>query len=197
MKFLILFFISSLALSSNVGMSSMPLTEYKNSFSTEIFTNINENYSDPGIQLQYLYSATKKIGFDGGLRISKEDRIGLFVAGSYVFFKDYNNQPRLSLRGFFERDRINSLDLNSFGASPTISKGLNFFGVHTYPYAALPTKLVIIENSDDLEFASSLSLGVATKIPFEQMKDFVAIVEGNINLKNTSNNLSLGLSMNF
>ncbi len=196
MKLIIACIFSLSTFASNIGMSSMPLSQYKNALSAE-FTMALEDSTNPGVQVQYLHSATKRIGFDGGMRLSSNDRFGLFLGGSYVFFKDYNNQPRFSLRGFYERESINSVDFNNFGFAPIVSKGFSIMGIHAYPYAALPTKLVIIEDSEDVQLASSLSLGVTSKLPFKNFEKIMAHIEGNINLKNTANDLSFGLSMNY
>ncbi len=187
---------SSSLLASNVGVSSIPLHEYKNMFSLEYNQQLRGS-TNPGMQVQYLHSATKKIGFDAGLRISKGDYLGFVAGATYEVLPDYNNQPRFSLRAFYERDNWNGADFNNFGMSPTVSKGLNFNSVHLYPFLALPTKISIFEDSDEVNLASSLAIGLNGKIPNSKFKNIQAYLEANINLKNTVSNLSLGGSIKF
>jgi len=181
---------------SNVGISSIPLSEYKNMFSLEYNQQLSGS-SNPGMQVQYLFSATKKIGFDAGLRIATDDFLGFVAGASYEVLPDYNNQPRFSVRAFYERENWDGADFNNFGASPTVSKGFNFNSVHLYPFLALPTKISIFEDSDDVNLASSLALGFSGKIPNSKFRNIRAHIEANINLKNTFSNLSLGASLNF
>ncbi len=188
--------LSTSLLASNVGVSSLPLHEYKNMFSLEYNQQLSGS-TNPGMQVQYLYSATKKIGFDAALRISKNDYLGFVAGATYEVLPDYNKQPRFSLRAFYERENWDGADFNNFGISPTTSKGFNFNSIHLYPFAAAPTKISIYEDSDDVRLASSLAFGVNGKIPNSRYQNIQAHIEANINLKNTISNLSLGASIKF
>ena len=84
--------------------------------------------------------------------------------------------------------------ITTLSMTPTVSKGLNMWGLDGYPFVALPIGIGLNGDSKTYETLLSLAAGWTGKIPVKMMEKFTTSVELNLGLKDTYTGLFLGLA---
>jgi hypothetical protein len=181
---------------SIVGVSMHPFGTNENILNSEVTSRFS-NGSSNGMQLRYLHSFNSKFNVDGGFRVFKNNSSTLFAAATYEIFPDFGNQPQIALKAIYEKDRLNGVNVNNFGIVPTIGKGYDFWGYPAYPYIGIPLKLSLIDDTDEYQYISSVTIGATGNVPFEGFESVLANLEANVDVENSYSYIALGLSMNF
>lgn len=181
--------------SSLVGVSVHPMKEGDKLIHPE-FVNRFTSGSSQGLQVRYLHNFTDKLNADAGLRVFRRDISTFFASGTYELYPDYDSQPQIALKAFFERERNDTIDSNIFGIAPVVSKGYSFQGYPIYPYASLPLRMQLID-TEQYKIASALTLGLSAELPFQNFSNVLGNVELNIDIDNSYSYLALGLAMTF
>ena len=185
---------SSSAFAYGLGQVTMPTGESHHSIGAEVLGIVNKG-AGLGVQGRYLWRANEELSLDAGAGLSGGDRSNRFFVGSdYMLLPDYENQPRISVKGQIENAEEFGKRRNILSLAPTVSKGFYVKGYEAYPFIALPVGLNL--NSDNQTYKTSVqvNLGLSGKIPFEGMNQYIAHLEGNINLKDSYNSVALGMS---
>lgn len=189
-------FISTQVFAYGLGLSTHPFEENKKVITTEATgTLANNSGSGGGIQARYYQRVGRDLNVDGGFGVSSSTAArSLFVGTDYMFFPDYGNQPRLSLKGTFANVRELDQAKNNIGLTPTVSKGFNLQGHEIFPFFALPTHVSLDWNGNQYRGASAVAMGLTSQIPFDGFEKLTANLEANLNLKNSYTGMFLGIS---
>ncbi|MBF0360047.1 MAG: hypothetical protein HQK49_03510 [Oligoflexia bacterium] len=184
----------SQAAAYGMGISSFPLSPRTGTLTTE-YSQFISNGSGMGLQARYTYKLSNQISLEGGVGMAdslKSKRI--FAATDIEFYPDLENMPRLSVKPFVERASEFNNTKNIIGVAPTASKGYILWGKTAYPFIALPMGAVLDSNAQAYNFRTHLALGLVGNLPLEGHEKLIVNLEGNLNIKNSSSALYLGLS---
>lgn len=108
----------------------------------------------------------KKSTLDVGLGIAGGERSGRLFAGyDHEIIPDYESQPRLSVKAFFENSKEFEARRNILGIAPSISKGFSFWGHEAYPYLSLPYGISLNGTTQTYQSTLSANLGVTGLLP--------------------------------
>lgn len=185
--------ISSIA--STIGVSNHPFLMKKNIISTE-FNNYLNDGSGMGLTAKYLRKIDDSLSIDAGFGFTDGERASNFSVGADMqIIPDYGRQPKFSLKAIAETENNDSERINSFGISPTISKGFAFWGKEAFPFVALPMKVSLNANNKEYETSTALALGMTGRIPFEGVKNLVGNIEANLSLRNSYSAIVMGVSL--
>ncbi len=190
----------SLSFAYGVGYASFPLQEKKLLLSPE-FTALLSHGGGAGVQGRLTFKPNQPFVVEGGFGAGTGDHsMRLFTGADYEIFPDYQNQPRISVKGFYEYAREFKKGINIIGAAPTISKGFNFWGREAFPYFSLPFALGLHDATKTYQSRLNMSLGITGKIPQEIQgnQQWVANIETTVSLKDSYGGvfLSLGYPLN-
>lgn len=183
------------ASASTIGVSAHPFTMKKHIFTTEVGSYLS-NGSGTGITAKYFQRVNDKVNFDAGFGITDGDRASrMFMGADVEVTPDYGRQPRFSVKGFLETEKIDDDRVNSFGAAPTLSKGFSFWGNEAFPFVSLPVKISLNDNTSKYETVTALATGITGRLPVAGMRDLTGNVEANFSLRNGYTALVMGLSL--
>lgn len=181
------------ALASTIGISNQPFVMNKHIISTE-FNSFMSNGTGAGIGIKYTQKYSDNLNFDIGAAFTNGDRASRISAGAdFSIIPDYGRQPKVSVKGLLISESIDGDRINSFGAAPTISKGLVFWGNEAYPYAALPITVNLNNDTNEFETATALATGITGRLG--QTNGLVGNIEANFNLQNSYTALIMGVSL--
>jgi len=189
-------FLSGIAQASIVGVSTHPLEGGSHLINTEFISDFG-NEDSYGVQAKYLHQLSSRLNLDAGFRVLKSDFSSLLLSGTYELFPDYEYQPQISLKAFYEFENFSSGNRNHLGLAPILGKGFSFWGVPAFPYVSAPIGVRLDNDSSETQLVSSVVLGVSGKIPYENLSKVIANLETNLNLKNSSSSVALGVSVKF
>lgn len=198
MKYLILLgiFIVKSAFGT-VGLSSHPFTMKKQVITTE-FNNYLNNGEGAGLTAKYFQRMNEQINVDAGFSISDGERSSRVFAGAdFQMIPDYGRQPRISVKGLMESVRFQDERINSFGAAPTISKGLLIAGKEAFPFIALPMAVNLNTETNEYFTSTAVAMGITGKLPFDGYDEIVANFETNMSVRNSFSSVVFGLSLPF
>jgi hypothetical protein len=177
-----------------VGVSTYPMSPEKKVLTAEA-TGIVSSKGGVGLQARYTQRITNELTADAGLGISGGERSSRFFAGAdYELLPDYQNQPRVSLKGIFESASEFDARNNIIAVAPTVSKGLDMWGQEVYPFAALPYGVGLNSDTKTYETTLNASLGAISKMPIEGYENLTASVEATINLKDSWSGIFFGVT---
>jgi len=175
------------------GVSTYPMLMDNKFLSTEITGDFSAN-GGLGFQGRYTQKINQSTIVDAGVGFSGGDRTGrIFASIDYEIFPDYQKQPRISTKAFYENSAEDGQRKNIIGVIPTFSKGFNFWGQEAYPYASVPMGVSLDKNNKSYDTFLKLSLGISGKIPYESLKHLTASVEGTLNIKDSYSGLYMAL----
>ncbi|MFZ4712674.1 MAG: hypothetical protein ACOYL6_03075 [Bacteriovoracaceae bacterium] len=189
--------ISSQVFAYSMGVSTHPFEVDKKVITTEATGTMATNAgSGAGIQARYYQRLTQEMHVDGGFGVSSSTATArtLFVGSDYMFFPEYQNQPRISLKGMLSNTKERELSRNNLGMAPTVSKGFVIQGQEIYPFLALPMGISLDNKNNQYKGTSALSFGATGNIPVDGFQKLTANLEANINLKNTYSSVFMGVS---
>lgn len=176
------------------GLSSFPLQDKKTMLTTEMVGDTTGS-KGMGIQARVTQRLNSAVLLDGGLGFSDGDRGSrIFVGTDVELYPDYENQPKVSVRGFLENAKEFNSRRNIFGVSPTVSKGFAINEHPIYPFASLPIGLTLDSKTNKYEVKTSIALGASSALPLEGFEHLLLSSELNINLRNSFTGIFFGLS---
>ena len=183
------------ASASTIGVSAHPFTMKKHIFTTEVGSYLT-NGTGTGITAKYFQRVNDRVNFDAGFGITDGDRASrMFMGADVEMTPDYGRQPRFSVKGSLETEKIDGERINSFGAAPTISKGFSFWGNEAFPFVSLPVKISLNDSTSEYETVTALATGITGRLPVAGMRDLTGNVEANFSLRNGYTALVMGLSL--
>ena len=177
-----------------IGYSTHPLTLDKKVVSMEA-TGITSGNGGVGIQARYTHKIKESVNMDAGIGMGGGDRSSrVFMGMDLELFPDYQNQPRISLKGMLENAKVGEMRLNTISVAPTVSKGFSFWGKEAFPYVAIPFGVMLNDDTQTYETSLNLSLGATAPMPFEGMRNLTAQFETTVDIKDSFTAVFLGLS---
>ena len=180
-----------------IGLSSYPLEADTKYISAE-FTGITSAGGGVGLQGRYTQKLNEKSAYDFGLGMAGGEHSGRLFAGyDYELYPDYQTQPRVSLKGYFENSKEFNSRRNIVGVAPSISKGFTFWDREAFPYFSLPYGLSLDSSNQTYNSVLSANIGVTGvfKIHMDgQDKTLTANAEAIIGLKDSFSGLFFGFA---
>ncbi len=187
--------LSSAAMASTVGISNHPFLMKKHVISTE-YNNYQNSGAGMGLNINYLRKVSDELNFNAGFGSTNGERGSKFFLGADMqIIPDYGTQPRVSIKGLLETERVDGDRINSFGIAPTLSKGLAFWGNEAFPFIALPIKLNLNENEREYQTSTAIAAGITGRLPFADFKNVVGNIEMNVSLENSYSAFVMGVSL--
>lgn len=174
-----------------MGLSAHDFTKGKLFLTGEVFAKLN-NDTGGGVQLQGTFRVDEKIKVNGGYAYhSGISNHRFFVGADYEVFPDYRDQPRVSVKGLLEAIIPKHGSRFSIGLAPVISKGIAVDDKYLYPFISLP----IFRNMGSYKSFWQMALGLGTTLNLNS--EFIINFEANIELKDYSSSILLGISKAF
>lgn len=181
------------AMASTIGLSNQPFVMNKHIVTTE-FNSFMSNGTGAGLGIKYTQKYTDDLNFDAGIAFIDGDRASRITGGAdFRLLPDYGRQPRVSVKGLLISESIGGDRINSFGAAPTVSKGMVFWGKEAYPYASLPITVNLNNDESTYETATALATGITGRLG--ESNGLVGNIEANFNIQNSYTALVMGLSL--
>lgn len=188
--------VSAESFAYGLGVSTHPFEIDKKVITTQATgTMANNNGTGAGIQARYYQRLTQELNLDGGFGVSNSTQErNLFFGTDYVLFPEYQNQPRVSLKGLISNSKEENLNRNNLGLAPTVSKGFVIRDREIYPFIAVPMNVSLESKENQYKGTAALAFGATGNLPIQGLEKLTASVEANLNLKNTYNSAYLGVS---
>ncbi|MDA9793051.1 hypothetical protein N9B72_00560 [Bacteriovoracaceae bacterium] len=177
-----------------VGVSTHPFTLKNKVITTEVTGNFSGG-SGVGVQGRYFQRINQDLNVDAGFGISGGERSSrIFLGADYLLYPDHNKQPRISMKGTFEKLREFEASYTALGLTPTVSKGFVFWGNEAFPFVALPIKLGLDSDTSRYQTISSLAMGITGRLPINGYRHLIGNIEANLDIKNSYTGLYFGVS---
>ncbi len=184
----------SLSFAYGLGLNTYPLQERRLFLSPELVALLDDA-SGVGVQGRLTYKLNSNFKFDGGFGVGTGDRsIRLFLGSDMEIFPDYQNQPRFSVKAFYEYAREYKNGINIIGLAPTVSKELDFWGHKGHPYVAIPVALGMHTPSSTYKTRLNLSAGLTSSIPAINNVPMIGTFEATFNLKDSYGGFMMGVA---
>ena len=182
------------SMANTVGVSAHPFVLKNKAVQTE-FTGNFSGGSGVGVQARYIHKINQDLRLDGGVGIQAGERSSRVILGAdYLLYPDHRNQPRISMKGTYERLREYSRAIDAIGITPTISKGITIGGNEAFPFIALPVKLKLDSDSQSYERSTSLAMGMTGPLPIKGYRHLIGNIETNVDIKNSYTGLYMGVT---
>lgn len=190
----LLFFIVSTSLKASVvGLTTHELGDEARLLTLETAAYMNRRH-EMGFGLRYTHGIQQGQLLDIHAGSAQHSRGFNFGAGmDFEILRDEGSQPRISLKPFYQHQKVAGSKQTNLGAAPTLRKALNILETNFYPYIAVPMGVQIDSSDDEFVYLASLSLGASMAIPNTQDK-LVVSVEGNKNLGASNDSLGALIS---
>lgn len=191
---LYVFFLVTSAHSNEVGWSVYPLKENQKIITAQ-FGGVFSGEGGYGITASYLQKLSPKWDVEAGAGFTGGDEgFTLYGAGNYELFPDYDKQPKVTLKGWYQYSDVSSSSVNRFYISPLVSKSTVLWGAETFPYVGIPTGVNLNYDNKQYSLFSALTLGISGNIPWEKMKNVMMLVEAKLNITGAYSGISFGFS---
>ncbi len=177
---LTLLIFTAFAQASIIGVTTHPLSRDARVFSAEM-TGYMSQRNEMGAGVRYTQ------GFHGNLLDvtvagGQNSRNMILGAGmDFEVLREDLNQPRVSVKPYFQQLNFERNASTLLGAAPTLRKGFAALGNEVFPYISLPNGLKLDNNTQEFVFYSSLTFGASVAIPQSQER-LVLSLEANKNL---------------
>lgn len=195
MKFLIfsLLILSFSSLASVVGISAHQHSEEARVLSVETAGHFSHRHEmSAGLRYTHGFSDSELMDIAiGSGQYSRGLTLGLGM--DFELLKDEGNQPRFSLKPFFQHQKFDSTKHSNLGFAPILRKGFNVSGLDFYPYFALPSGMLLDSETDEFKYFAEATLGMSFAIPGTQEALALAF-EGSKNLGSANDYLGLNIS---
>jgi hypothetical protein len=186
--------LSGAAFAYGTGVSSFPLQPERGVISAE-FTGITSTGGGMGLQTRYSHKIQDKLVLDAGIGMGGGERTNrLFAGADYELFPDYQNQPRISTKFFFENAEEFNTRRNALGFAPTISKGFAFWGEEAYPFFALPVAVNLDSKTNTYATTFNANLGITGHLPIEGYRHLMGTLEATLDIKDSYTGFFMGVS---
>ncbi|MFL5784087.1 MAG: hypothetical protein ACJ76H_05715 [Bacteriovoracaceae bacterium] len=180
-KLLLLFFLLTLpAFASIVGVTTHPLSDRARVLSAEM-TGYMSQRNEMGAGVRYTQGFKRNL-LDltaGGAQSSRSMILGAGM--DFEVLREDVNQPRVSVKPYIQQMNFDKNTMTLTGVAPTLRKGATVNGKEFFPYLSLPNGMKLDNNSQELVFYSSMTVGASMAMPRSQEK-LVLSLEANKNL---------------
>ena len=176
---------------SVIGITTHPLNEEARVLSAEM-TGYMSQRQEMGMGLRYTQEVNPGQRLDIAVGSAQYSR-GLFLGGGMDFelLHEEGNQPRISLKPYYQYQKFEGDKQNLMGAAPTIRKGFSIEGYEFFPYLAFPSGIKIDSATDTYDYYASATLGASMPFPGAEGEKFLLSFEGNKNLGASSDYLGV------
>ena len=182
------------AYANEIGWSTYPLKENQRILTAQ-FGGVFSSGGGMGVTASYLQKLSQKWDVEAGAGFTGGERgFTLYGAGNYEIYPDYEKQPKVSIKGWYQYSNEYDSSVNRFYASPLVSKSTLLWGNEAFPYLAIPTGVNLNYDNKQYSLFSALTLGISGNIPWEKMKNMAMILEGRLNITGSYSGLSFGFS---
>lgn len=184
MKILILtfLFIPFTLLASVMGVSTHPFNDEARVLSAEMTGYMSQRH-EMGAGLRYTQEVARYKTLDFSVAGGQDSRALLMGGGmDFELLSEDMNQPRVSIKPFFQYQKFEASTSNLIGAAPSIRKGFSVQGNEFFPYLALPTGIKIDSATDEFVYYASMTFGISMPFPGAQNEKILLSVEGNRNM---------------
>jgi hypothetical protein len=171
MKYLsILFFIFSTNLySSVIGISSYPLHRKAQVVSAEM-TGFMGAEREVGMGLRYLQKLNTIQTVDVSASGGQERQAWQMGAGlDFKILAEEGNLPRLTIKPYWQYQKIDRENYVTTAVAPTISKGFVIQGYEFYPYVSIPSGIRTINSTNEFTYLAAANLGAVLPVPDERL----------------------------
>lgn len=191
---LILLSLSNTLYASIVGITPHALSDEARVLTAEMAAYMSQR-REMGMGLRYTHGITPGRLLDITVGSGQNSR-GFYFGGGMDFelLHDEGNQPRISIKPFYQHQRFDSNNLSVVGAAPTLRKGLNILEQDFYPYLAFPSGIQVDSSDDSFKYFGSLTLGATAPLPVASGKELMAGFEASKDLGASSDYLSASIS---
>lgn len=180
--FILMILISTPAFSSVTGVTTHPLSDEARVISGELMGFFNRRH-EMGAGLRYTHAVLDGHLLDLGIAGGQYARSFTMRAGlDFELLDEESSQPRVSIKPFWQNQRINRESYSVLGAAPTLRKSVSLEQFEFYPFIGLPNGIAIDGENDELDFYSSVSFGASMPFPGAQNDKLALTLEGNKNL---------------
>ena len=180
---------------SVIGISNQPLTMNKHIVTTELDSFVSDG-TGTGVMARYTYNANERLKFDAGFGFTDGDRSSRMVLGAdMMLIPDYGRQPKASIKGLMISEEIDGVRYNSFGAAPTLAKGIVIGGNEAYPFLALPMTVGLNADDNTYETTMAVATGITGNLNVGGMRDVIGSFEANFPIDNSYTAFVMGLSI--
>ncbi len=187
--------VSFSAMANVIGISNQPFMMKKHAITTE-FNNYTSKDGGMGLTARYFRHLSERVSMDAGFGFTDGDRASRFILGSDIeLIPDYGRQPRISVKGLLTSETFDGERLNSFGAAPTLSKGLAISGKEVFPFISLPMMVSLNEDSKKYETSTAIALGATGRLPIAGAESLIGNIEANMSLRNSYSSIVMGVSL--
>lgn len=193
MKYLsILFlFFSSYSYSSIIGVSSYPLHRNAQIISAEM-TGFMGTEREVGMGLRYLQKLNSIQTIDIAASGGQQERAWQVGAGlDFKILSEEGNLPRLSVKPYWQSQRIGVENFVTTAIAPTVSKGFVIQGYEFYPFVSIPSGIRTASSTNQFTYLAAANFGAVLPVPQERL---LLSFEANRNFGASTDYLSLLIS---
>ncbi len=196
MKYILLclLIVSFKSLASVVGISTHPLNDEARVLSAEMTGYMSQRH-EVGMGLRYTQELDRGQLLDLVAGGAQESR-GLFLGGGMDFeiLREDVSQPRLSMKPYYQYQKMDNFKQYLIGAAPTMRKGFSVNGNEFFPYLAVPTGIKVDSSNEKFDYYASLTLGASLPLPAAGGDKLLLSFEGNKDLGASSDYLGVLVS---
>ncbi len=194
---LLFIFVSFSTFAANIGTVTHPIALNQKQVTTE-FDGVTSTGGGIGVQIRYTQKVLEQVKLEAGVGMSGGEYSGrAFLGADFQILEDYDYQPRVSMKTYYENAKEFGGRLNKLGVAPTASKGFNISGREIFPFVALPFAVNLNGDSNTYKTSLNLNLGATGKLSINSMENLVGNLEAMINLKDSYTGAFAGVTYTF
>lgn len=193
MKYLSILFLlfSSHLYSSVIGISSYPLHRNAQIISAEM-TGFMGTEREVGMGLRYLQKLNSIQTIDLAASGGQQQRAWQMGAGlDFKIMSEEGNLPRLSVKPYWQYQKIAEENFVTTAIAPTMSKGFVIQGYEFYPFISIPTGIRTASSTNEFTYLAAANFGAVLPVPQERL---LLSFEANRNLGASTDYLSVLVS---
>lgn len=188
---ILLFIFCTHAYSSVIGVSSYPLHRKAQVISAEM-TGFMGSERELGMGLRYLHKLNSVQTIDLAASGGQQERAWQMGAGlDFKIFSEDGYLPRLSVKPYWQYQKIGEENFVTTAVAPTVSKGFVIQGFEFYPYVSIPSGIRTISSTNQFTYLAAANFGAVLPVPHEQL---LLSFEANRNFGASTDYLSLLVS---
>lgn len=171
MKYLCILFLlfSSHSYSSIIGVSSYPLHRNAQIISAEM-TGFMGIEREIGMGVRYLQKLNSIQTIDIAASGGQQERAWQVGAGlDFKVLSEEGHLPRLSVKPYWQSQRIGTEKFVTTAIAPTVSKGFVVQGYEFYPFVSIPSGIRTISSTNQFTYLAAANFGAVLPVPQERL----------------------------
>jgi len=177
-----------------IGYSTFPLQKHDRLLAVESTAALSDG-GGIGVQGRYTHKFDERTTFEGGIGMAGGNHDGsVFLTTDAMILPDYDQQPRVSVRGSIENAKEYNQRRTIFSVAPVVSKGFIAWEREVFPYVALPIGVNLNGANKSYQNTVSLSVGVNGHLPIQGKEKILANLETFLNVQNRYSGVIASLS---